>query len=145
MAAVVAAQQAIEGLPEDERLVADTVEGETELFELMDRYAEAALADKALIQKAEERLDRIKARADRHQDVVRRILDAIGVTKSLQRPLYTATFAWRTHVTVTDPDAVPDEYRRPDKVEIGRALRSGHDVPGAVLSNPQPSLSLKAT
>ena len=144
MEAVVAAQQAIEGLPEDERLIAGTVEGETELFELMDRYAEAALADKALIQKAEERLDRIKARADRHQDVVRRILDAVGISK-LQRPLYSAFFTHRTSVTVTDAAEVPEEYRRPDKVAIGAALRRGDDVPGAVLSNAMPSLTLKAS
>lgn len=143
MAAVVAAQQAIEGLPEDERLVIDTIEGETQLWELMDRFAEAALADKALIDKAEQRMARLKARADRNQDVVRRILDAVGVTTSLQRPLYTALFTHRSSVKITDETAVPAEYLRPDKIEIGKALRSDKEVPGALLSNSPPSLTLK--
>ena len=143
MAAVVAAQQAIEGLPEDERLLIDTIEGETQLWELMDRFAEQALADKALIDKAEQRMARLKARADRNQDVVRRILDAVGVTTSLQRPLYTAMFTHRSSVKITDETAVPTEYLRPDKIEIGKALRSDKDVPGATLSNSPPSLTLK--
>src|SRR5580765_515564 len=52
-AAMSAAQQIKELLPydDDNKLLIDTVDGETEVFTLLDRLAEAAIADKELAEK----------------------------------------------------------------------------------------------
>ena len=142
MAAVSAAQQIIAELPDDERLRLDTIHGETELLELMDRYAEAAIADRLLAKAAREHIAAIDARAARHKEVVRRILDAVGLT-SVRRPLYTVATSHRAHAIITDADAVPAQYLSPDRVAIAAALHRGEAVPGAELSNPQPSLTLR--
>lgn len=137
------ARELIAALPEDERLRIDTIEGETQLWELLDCYAEAALADKALIDKARERLERLERRAERAQSIVRRILDSVGLTR-MERPLYTAFTTFRSKPIVTDADELPASFMRtaPDMIAIGKTLRAGETVPGATLSNPEPSLTL---
>jgi Siphovirus Gp157 len=144
--AVVAAQQAIDGLPEDERLRIDTVDGETELFELMDRYAEAAIADRLLIDLGERRLARLAARADRSREVVRKILQAVGITEGLERPLYSANLTYRQRAHVSDADQLPRQYVQTkeaiDTRALERDLKRGADIPGAQLTNPEASLLL---
>jgi hypothetical protein len=55
--------------------------------------------------------------------------------------------AGQPSVQITDPDAVPDLYvhmeRKIDRQTIASVLKSGGEVPGAVLSNSLPTLALR--
>lgn len=146
MAAVVAAQKAVAELPEDDqRLKRDTIEGETALFELLDRCAEQAVADKLMAEKARDRAKRFEARADSHRDIIARVLDALELSEPLVRPTYTASLAHTRDVIITDAAALPEALIRhaPDVRLIGKLLREGREVEGATLGNAQPSLTLR--
>jgi hypothetical protein len=128
---------------EDAQLLADTIEGETDVFSLIDRLAERALADKLLVERGKERLKRIEAREDRARAIVQKMMEALGVAK-LDRSLATLSVsAGPKSAHVTDSQAVPDVYwrRAIDKTELLRALKAG-PVNGAELSNGAPVLRI---
>lgn len=144
-AAMSAAMQIKATLPDDDdQLLRDTLEGQTDVFELMDRLAEQAIADKLLVDKATERARRLERRADKRRDIIARMLECLELGEALERPMYTATLAHVRTVIVNDETELPAEFFKhaPDKIRIGKALRDGKEVKGATLSNPRPSLSL---
>jgi len=127
---------------EDETLIHDTLEGQTNLYEAIDQIGEDHLRDKLLIEAAEARIKRLKRRADRRQEWLGRKLADLGLSTSQERPLFTLGLEWKSHVVVTDENALAPRYVRhaPDKIVIGKDLRAGTFVgEGAELSNPQPS------
>jgi hypothetical protein len=129
---------------DDMTLWLDTIEGETNALELLDRIVERILADAALVEAARLRARRLETRAERLRAVVTRVLiDKLSVAH-LERPLYTAAVSHRSKPVITDGDLLPAEYVRsaPDLTKIGRALRDGGAVPGAELSNPAPVLTI---
>jgi hypothetical protein len=138
------AQQLLAELPEDDQLRLDTIEGETEAFELMDRITESVLADESLAELARARAKRLEERADHRRAIILQMLEALEMTK-VQRPLYTASLSHRSKPIVTNADALPDDFIRQsvDLVALGKALRAGQTVEGAELSNPMPSLTLR--
>lgn len=145
MAAVTAAQQLNALLPADEQLKLDTIDGETELWDLCDRYAEMAIADKLLADQAAEKARQHKARMERHRQVILQILEAVGLDIPLRRALYTASITHKTKALVIDQTLLSRDFYRlaPDMDAIESALRAGREVPGATLSNPEPTLLLK--
>ena len=73
--------------------------------------------------------------------IVRKFDDRV---EKLQRPLYTASISHRAKALLTNND-IPDEYMRhaPDMIAIGKALRAGRSLSCAVLSNPEPVLTIR--
>jgi len=131
----------------DERLKWDSLEGETRFFAVLDRLAELANGDKALLDEGTLRLRRIKARAEKTREVMRRMLAEVGMGKgSLERPLYTATVSYgEPPLKLMDETELPEAFIRhsPDSRMIKAALLKGQTVPGAVLGNPEPVLTLR--
>ena len=144
--AMSAAMEAISALPDDgdNVLLLNTIEGESDVLEVLDRVVEAAIADKKLAELARERAKRIEARADRARGVALRILEALQVSP-LERPLYSASISYPRKPIVTDAMAVPDKFSRVsvDMIAIGKALRAGELIPGAELKNPEPMLTIR--
>ena len=128
-----------------EKFDMNSVESETDALEVLDAFVEAIIADEALANKAKERAKRLEARADKHRATVLAILQEKLQVSSIERPLFTASISHRTGVEITDEGSVPLEFQRiaPDKVAIAAALRKGEDVPGAVLGNAAPILTLR--
>ena len=146
--AMSAAMEAISALPDDgdNVLLLNTIEGESDVLEVLDRVVEAAIADKKLAELARERAKRIEARADRARGVALQILEALQVSP-LERPLYSATISYPRKPLVTNADELPKEMIReaPDMIAIGKALRAGESVPGAELRNPQATLTIRTS
>jgi hypothetical protein len=144
--AVVAAQQAISALPDDEDygLLISTVEGESDVLEVIDRVVEAAIADAKLVELARERARRIEERAKRTRNVALQIIEALGISP-LERPLFTASVSYHRELGSLNEAELPDEWfrRAPDKIAIAKALRAGQDIPGASLGNDQPRLTIR--
>lgn len=112
-----------------------SIESETDALELMDRVLDHVIADEALVAKGKERLKRIEARADRHRDILRAMLEQIG--ERVERPLATVSLGTGPRIAiVTDQAAIPDVFwrRSVDKAELLKALKAG-PVVGATLSN----------
>jgi len=140
------AMQALAALPESDDLPLriDTIEGESDVLELLDRIVELSIADNKLADSAKERAKRIEARAERARSLALRILEALEVP-TLERPLYTATISHPRKAQVTNSDEVPPEYLRHsvDMRLLAKALLAGEDVAGACLGNPEPRLTVR--
>lgn len=107
-----------------------------------------------MVSQEADRLDRraksLLGNAERLKEAMRSSLVATG-TQSVRTALFTVSLRkGSTHVEVSDPDALPAEFtvyvpavRRPDKAEIAKALKAGHDVPGASLATGEPTLSIR--
>jgi hypothetical protein len=140
------AQQAIAALPDtsDQELLLATIEGESDALEAIDRLAEMALADKHLVEIARARAQRLEARAAGVRAVIIAMMQGLQLSK-LQRPLATMSVSHTTTARVTEQDELPAEYMRaaPDMHAIRKALTAGEAVPGAVLNNPAPTLTIR--
>lgn len=141
-------------LADDEQLRADMLEGETSIDDVLtrivrrEREAQAfAGGIKSEMDDLASRLVRYERRGQAMRDLAMRVLSAADLSKK-ELPIATLSVrAGQPKVVVIDEDAIPDSYfrfsRSPDKTRIKDAIKAGEPVPGAVLSNGEPSLSLR--
>jgi hypothetical protein len=141
-------------LAEDEILRADMIEGETDAFELLDRIVaqinEAAIlagGTATLVSELDARLKRYERRQAALRELAFKVMQAADLKKA-ERPAATLSVrAGTPKVVITDEDAVTDDYcrfkREPDKTAIKAVLAAGGYVHGAMLSNGEPSLSIR--
>jgi hypothetical protein len=139
----------------DEQTLADTVEGLTDLHEMLTAVIRAALADQALASGLEGRIGEMHARRDRLQDRAakrRQIAKDVMVEldlKKLSAPDFTASIRPGTPaLMVIDEAAVPSIYWEPREPRLNRQglvteLKQGAEIAGVTLSNPEPVLSVR--
>jgi hypothetical protein len=139
----------------DEQALADTVEGLTDLHEILTAVIRAALADQALATGLEGHIGLMQARRDRLQDRAakrRQIAKDVMVEldlKKLSAPDFTASIRpGMPSLTVIDEAAVPSIYWEPREPRLNRQglandLKQGADIAGVTLSNPEPVLSVR--
>jgi hypothetical protein len=127
---------------DDARLIGDTLEGETDVFDVMDQLAEQAIADDLLVERGQTRLKRIEARSARIRATLAEMLDTLSLRKA-ERAFYTASLNFHRKPIVTGD--LPEEYMRqtPDMRKLDRDLRAGKKVQNAELSNAEPRLTLR--
>ena len=146
--AMSAAMEVISTLPDDEdhALLLGSLEGETDIMEVLDRVVESSIADNKLAELARERAKRVEERARKSREIALKIIEALGVSP-LTRPVYTASLTYPRKPLVTNADELPKEMIReaPDMVAIGKALRAGETIPGAELRNPEPQLTIRVS
>ena len=143
-------------LAADETILRDTLDGETDVYDLMRRLARFVLEAEAMEAAAKARATaiagrqkRYAARAQAGRGALFGMMDALG-EKTLTDPEFTASIkAGRASVFVTDESALPDDYvnvtRVPNKTAIADALKAGTDIPGAELGNGMPTLQIKGS
>lgn len=139
----------------DEQTLADTVEGLTDLHEILMTVIRAALADQALATGLDGRIGQMQARRDRLQDRAakrRQIAKDVMVEldlKKLSAPDFTASIRPGTPaLLVIDEAAVPSIYWEPreprlNRQELANDLKQGAEIAGVALSNPEPVLSVR--
>lgn len=129
----------------DGRLIEDCLEGETNVYEVIDRLAESAIADGILAELASERAKRLEKRSDTLRGTIASMLEALDLGESLERAWFTASLSHRSHVIVTDANKLPPSVMRlsPDKVLLGKLLRKGEQFAGATLSNAEAHVTLR--
>ena len=141
MSAVGRLKEQLAGYEDD--VILASIESETNALDLIDRIIEHVVADEALVESGKARLKRIKARADRHREILKAMMAEIA--EKVERPLATLSLGTgpRTAV-VTDAKLIPEVYwrRAIDKQELLRGLKAG-GVEGAELSNGAPVLTLR--
>ncbi len=136
---------------DDHDLLQDTLEGETDLFEMVDQALWQMANDKQLIEgikiilgEASQRKSRIEKR---YSLLLAAVLNACQVaeTKKIERPLATVSVsATKRKLVISDETLIPDNYWQPqdpklDKksldLDVRDAEKNGRVIPGAGLDN----------
>ena len=139
----------------DEQTLADTVEGLTDLHEILQAIIRAALADEAMvtglkgrIAEMEGRLERLADRAAKRRQIARDVMVELNL-KKLEAPDFTASIRpGMPALMVLNEEAVPSIYWEPreprlKRQELACELKHGAEIAGVALSNPEPILSVR--
>ena len=139
----------------DAETIKDTLEGLTDLPEILAGVIRSALIDQALIlglrERIEEmkfRLERIEIRGTKKRQLALDAMQEAGLSK-LERPDFTASTRPGTpSLIISAEDAIPATYWIPQPPKIDRqsmlaSLKRGLEIPGALLSNPKPVLVVR--
>jgi hypothetical protein len=139
----------------DDETLADTLEGLTDLTELVGEVIRSALEDEAFhgalrtrIGEMRERAARLGLRAERKRQLVADTMAQAELRKITLPDLTISLRPGQAPLVVTEEEAVPETFWRPqapklDRQELTTVLRAGESIPGAVLGNPRPSLSVR--
>ena len=139
----------------DEQTLADTVEGLTDLHEIVQAIIRAALSDEALIlglkcriSDMQGRLDRLQDRASKRRQIAKDVMVELDL-KKLNAPDFTASIREGIpSLMVINEDDVPSSYWQPSEPRLNRQelayeLKQGAEIAGVALSDPEPVLSVR--
>ena len=146
----------LEYLPEvDDETIRDTLEGITDLHEMIAAVIRSALVDGALqaglrgrLDDMKERLSRLEVRASKKRELALHAMSEAGLGR-LEQPDFTAsTRAGSPGLIVVSEQVIPEAYWLPQPPKLDRQgilgeLKRGAAIPGAELSNPKPVLMVR--
>jgi hypothetical protein len=149
-------QRLLDAHPEaDEDTVRDTLEGITDLREMIATVIRSALVDEALqaglrtrVEEMRQRLSRLAERGLRKRQLALEAMNEAGLNK-LEQPDFTASARiGAPPLTVTSEQAIPEAYWVPQPPRLNRQtltsdLRRGDEIPGACLGNAAPTLTVR--
>ena len=141
-------------LHDDEDLKIDTLEGLTDIKEILALVVQRALEARSMVAAIQVRakmLDERKSRFQRQDAFWTEVLFDIlqtAETNKVELPEATISIAkGRQGVVIHDPDQIPERFLRikkePNKTAILEALKAGEPVLGCSPSNPKPTLRIK--
>lgn len=155
--AVMALREGLAGLLDagDPELLIDTIEGETSLFEAIDRLlltiAESdglASGARAVAAEIQHRAERFTKRAETARAMIEQAL-MIADLEKVERPGGTLSLVRRApKLELTEEADIPAEFWKAgdpklDKKALAAAIKEGRSIPGACLSNAAPSLTIR--
>ena len=139
----------------DDETIRDTLEGITDLHEMIAAVIRSALVDEALhsglrsrVDDMRERLSRLELRASKKRELALEAMTEAGLSK-LEQPDFTASArAGSPALMVVAEDRIPEAYWLPQPPKLDRQsilgeLKRGLEIPGAEMSNPKPVLSVR--
>jgi hypothetical protein len=139
----------------DDETIRDTLEGITDLHNMIAVVIRSALVDEALhsglrfrIDDMKERLSRLELRAGKKRELALHAMSEAGLSKLAQPDFTASTRAGSPALVVIAENKIPDPYWLPqppklDRQAILRELKRGLEIPGAEMSNPKPVLSVR--
>jgi hypothetical protein len=139
----------------DDVTLADTLEGLTDLHEVVAAIVRSALLDEAMaeglkghIQLLQERLRRLTERAEERRRIARDAMLDVDLKKIAAPDFTISVRPGSPALVVADESAIPAPYwvqREPrlDRAGLLNDLKHGVEVAGAALSNPEPVLSVR--
>jgi len=144
-----------EDLSIDEQTLADTVEGLTDLHEIIAAIIRAALTDEALatglkgrIAELQDRLERLRDCAAKRRQIAKDVMIELDL-KKIRAPDFTVSIRpGLPALLVLDEAEVPSIYWEPGEPRLNRQellsdLKGGAYINGVALSNPDPVLSVR--
>src|SRR6476620_6624826 len=139
----------------DEQVLADTVEGLTHLHEIVVAIIRSALNDEALasglkirVSEMQERLDRLQDRTSKRRQVAKDAMLELDI-KKITAPDFSVAFRpGLPALQVLNEGSVPSIFWQPSaprlkRQELINELKTGADIEGVALSNPEPVLSVR--
>jgi hypothetical protein len=139
----------------DEQTLADTVEGLTDLHEIVAAIIRSALADDALatglkgrVAEMQDRLERLQDRASKRRQIAKDVMAELNLKKITAPDLTVSIRPGLPALMVIDEAAVPSIYWQPGAPRLKRQellseLKDGTEIEGVTLSNPEPVLSVR--
>jgi hypothetical protein len=139
----------------DEQTLADTVEGLTDLHEIIAAIVRAALADEALatglkghIAEMQGRLDRLQDCAAKRRQTAKDVMVELDIKKITAPDFTVSVRPGMPSLLILDEAAVPSIYWQPVAPRLNRQgllneLKEGSEIDGVTLSNPEPVLSVR--
>jgi hypothetical protein len=149
-------ERLVEHLPNiDDETIRDTLEGITDLHEMIAAVIRSALVDEALhaglrfrLDDMRDRLSRLELRASKKRGLALEAMTEVGLSK-LEQPDFTASArAGTPALVVIAEESIPGAYWLPQPPKLDRQailgeLKRGIEIPGAEMSNPKPVLSVR--
>jgi hypothetical protein len=139
----------------DNETIRDTLEGITDLHEMIAAVIRSALVDEALhaglrtrVNDMKERLSRLELRASKKRELALEAMTEVGLGK-LEQPDFTASArAGSPALVVVEEERIPEAYWLPQPPKLDRQailgeLKQGAGIPGVQMSNPKPVLSVR--
>ena len=139
----------------DDETIRDTLEGITDLHEMIAAMIRSALVDEALhaglrfrLDDMRERLSRLELRASKKRELALAAMTEVGLSK-LEQPDFTASArAGTPALVVIAEESIPGAYWLPQPPRLDRQailgeLKRGTEIPGAEMSVPKPVLSVR--
>jgi hypothetical protein len=139
----------------DEECLRDTLEGLTNLTDMLAEVLRSALDDQAFgsalrsrIGDMQARLSRIEERARKKRDLVCSVMERADVRKMTEPDFTVSLRPSRAPLVVTDEEVIPGDYWKAQAPKLDRqgliaALSAGRDVPGALLGNAPMTISVR--
>jgi hypothetical protein len=139
----------------DEQTLADTVEGLTDVHEIVAAIVRAALADEALatglkgrIAEMQDRLARVQDCSAKRRQIAKDVMTELDIKKITAPDFTVSVRPGMPSLLVLDEAAVPSIYWQPRDPRLDRQgllndLKEGADIKGVALSNPEPVLSVR--
>lgn len=139
----------------DEETLADTIEGASDLPQLLVAVLRSRDEDVRFVEALRQRLETLRARLERFKSRAeqKRVLVATAMQEAGLKKLVAPDFTvWlrpgAQKVVVVDESQIPPDFwvarlPRLDRQQLLGALKAGRAVPGALLSNPELSLAVR--
>ena len=139
----------------DPETLADTLEGITDLHEMIAAVIRSALVDEALqaglrmrLEEMRQRLSRLEDRGAKKRQLALEAMSEVGLQKLAQPDFTASARAGSPALVVVSEEGIPGSYwisqtPKLDRQSLLAALKRGEAIPGTQLSNPKPSLSVR--
>jgi len=139
----------------DEQTLADTVEGLTDLHEIVAAIIRSALADEALatglkgrVAEMQDHLGRLQDRASKRRQIAKDVMLELDIKKITAPDFSVSIRPGLPALQVLDEGSVPSIFWQPSaprlkRQELINELKTGADIEGVALSNPEPVLSVR--
>ena len=139
----------------DEETLADTLEGVSDLPGLLSALIRSRIEDETLaeclrrrIEEMRQRLERLEVRAGQKKALVLAAMEEAGIKKLVEADFTLSLRLGSPKLVVVDETLIPEEFWRSQAPKLDRqwllaALKNGRVVPGAELSNPEPTLAVR--
>jgi hypothetical protein len=149
-------QQILKHDPEiDERTLADTIEGLTDLHEIVAAIIRSVLVDTAWvaalrqrIQEMQQRLERVEDRISKRRGVARDVMTEIGLSKLVASDFTVSIRVGQPSLEVVEENCIPANFwiaqaPKLDRQALLKGLKAGATIPGVKLAEPLPVLSIR--
>ena len=139
----------------DEDTLRDTLEGMTNLTEMLAEVVRSCLEDQSLgsalrsrVSDMQERCARFDERARKKRELVSSVMEQAALKKLVEPDFTVSLRPSRAPLIIIDEAAIPEDYWKPQPAQLDRmglisALSNGRDIPGAVLGNPPMTIAVR--
>lgn len=139
----------------DEETLLDTLEGMTNLHEMIAAVIRSRLDDLALVAALrarmadmQERLARLEQCAEKKKEVVTSVMERAGLKKLTEPDFAVSLRSTQPLLVLVDEREIPEGFWKPQPPKLDRqgliaALKAGREIPGATLGNAAVTISVR--